>query len=158
MLRVVLSVFGLTVLFSVSVLAQANNGAGEGKPQVYVDFYKLPLGQQDEWLVLYKKYHYPIMRYQLEHGQMISEKIYTRSVHELSPSWDIAIVLVLPPAGQGKRAELTRAQMIRKLFPDIDDYAKGEQHRWALTLAQWTEIWTEVDIESNPSLYYPNPE
>ena len=158
MLRVVLSVFGMTLLFSVSVLAQANNGAGEGKPQVYVDFYKLPPGQQDEWLALYKKYHYPIMQYQLEHGHMISEKIYARSVHELSPSWDVAIVLVLPPAGQGKRAELTRAQMIRKLFPDIDDYTKGEQRRWALTLAQWTEIWTEVDIERNPSLYYPGPE
>jgi hypothetical protein len=158
MLRVLLSVFGLTVLFSVSVFAQADNGASESKPQMYVDFYKLPPGQQDEWLALYKKYHYPIMRYQLEHGQMVSETIYTRSVHELSPSWDIAIVLVLPPAGQRKKPELTRAQMIRKLFPDIDDYVKGEQRRWALTLAQWAEIWTELDIERNPSLYYPSPE
>lgn len=158
MLRVLLSVLGLIALCSTVVRAQANNGAGEGKPEVYVDFYKLPPGHQDEWLALYKKYHYPIMKYQIEHGQMVSEKIYTRSTHELSPSWDIAIVLVLPPAALRKKPEVTRAQMIRKLFPDIDDYVKGEKHRWELTLEQWTEIWTEVDVEKNPSLYYPNPE
>lgn len=125
---------------------------------MYVDFYKLPPGQQDEWLALYKAYHYPIMRYQLDHGLVLSETIYTRNVHQQSPSWDIAIVFVLPAAGQRKKPDLTRAQMIRKLFPDIDDYVKAERRRWALTLAQWTEVWTEVDIERNPSLYYSSPE
>ena len=41
--------------------AQATIGAGDGKNTVSVDFYKVPPGRQDEWLALYKKYHYPIM-------------------------------------------------------------------------------------------------
>jgi hypothetical protein len=146
----------INILGSAVALAQANNGAGEGKPEVHVDFYKLPPGRQDEWLALYKKAHFPMMKWQIDHGQVISETVYTRAVHELSPSWDIAIVIVLPPAGQRKKSELTRAQLMRQIYPDLDEFVKEEKQRWALTLEHWDERWVEVDIEKNPSLYYPN--
>jgi hypothetical protein len=155
---ILLSVLVLGALSPTVALGQANNGAGEGKPEVHVDYYKLPPGRQDEWLALYKKYHYPIVRYMIEHGQMTTETIYTRAVHELSPSWDVAIVIVIPPAGQRKKSEFTRAQLIRKLYPDLDDYVQGERKRWALTLEQWNESWVEIDIEKNPSLYYLKPD
>jgi hypothetical protein len=153
-----LSVFTVNSLGSVAAFAQADNGAGEGKPEVHVDFYKLPPGRQDEWLALYKKAHFPMMKWQIEHGQVVSEKVYTRAVHELSPSWDIAIIIVLPPAGQRKKSELTRAQLMRQIYPDLDEFVKAEKQRWALTLEHWDERWVEVDIEKNPSLYYPNPD
>jgi hypothetical protein len=135
--------------------AQAQNGAGAGKNVMSVDFYKLPPGRQDEWLELYKKYHLPIMKYQKEHGQVISETVYTRAIHELSPSWDIAIVIIAPPEGKAPKAEKTRGEIIRSLFPDMDDYVKGEKARWAMTLEHWDERWTELDIENHPSLYVP---
>ncbi len=135
--------------------AQATIGAGDGKNTMSVDFYKVPPGKQDEWLALYKKYHFPIMQYQKAHGQVISETVYTRAVHQVSPSWDFAIVIVAPPADKRPKAEYTRSQLIRKLFPDIDDYVKGEKARWSLTLEHWDESWTEVDIENHPSLYEP---
>jgi hypothetical protein len=157
-LVLVLVVGSVSLLSSAAALAQANNGAGEGKPEVHVDFYKLPPGRQDEWLALYKKSHFPMMKWQIDHGEIISETVYTRVVHELSPSWDIAIMIVLPPAGQRKKPDLTRAQLMRKIYPDIDEYVKEERQRWALTLEHWDERWVEVDIEKNPSLYYPNPQ
>jgi hypothetical protein len=140
-----------------SAFAQAPNGAGAGKPVVSVSFYKLPPGRQDEWLALYKKYHLPIMQYEKEHGQVISETIYTRAIHHISPSWDIAIMIVAPPPEKRPKAEKTRAELIRSLFPDLDDYVKGERARWAMTLEHWDEQWIEVDIDKNPSLYYPAP-
>lgn len=148
----------LAVLFPVltsTLHAQATIGAGDGKNSVSVDFYKVPSGRQDEWLALYKKYHYPIMQYQKAHGQVISETVYTRAVHQLSPSWDFAIVIVAPPPEQRPKAEYTRSQLIRKLFPDIEDYVKGEKARWSLTVDHWDEVWTEVDIDKHPSLYEP---
>jgi len=30
-----------------------------------------------------------MMKWQIEHGQVISETVYTRAIHQLSPSWDI---------------------------------------------------------------------
>jgi hypothetical protein len=147
----------LTVLCLPGTFAQGNNGAGTGKNVVSVSFYKLPPGRQDEWLALYKKYHLPIMKYEKEHGQVISETIYTRAAHHVSPSWDIAIVVVAPPADKRPKAEKTRGDLIRSLFPDLDDYVKGERQRWSLTVEHWDEQWTEVDVEKNPSLYYPAP-
>lgn len=135
--------------------AQATIGAGDGKNVVSVDFYKVPPGKQDEWLALYHKYHLPIMKYQKEHGQVISETVYTRAVHHVSPSWDFAIVIVSPPAEKRPKAEYNRSQLIRKLFPDIADYVKGEKARWSLTVEHWDENWTEVDIDNHPSLYEP---
>lgn len=157
-LMLLLAALTFALLSSAPSFAQANNGAGEGKPEVHVDFYKLPPGRQDEWLALYKKSHFPLMKWELEHGEIISETVYTRAVHELSPSWDIAIMIILPPAGQRKKPELTRAQLMRKIYPDLDEYVKEEKQRWAMTLEHWDERWVEVDIEKNPSLYYPNPE
>jgi hypothetical protein len=157
LLRVRLFVLGLSILSSPLAFCQGNNGAGTGKNVVSVSFYKLPPGRQDEWLALYKKYHLPIMRYEKEHGQVISETIYTRTAHHVSPSWDIAIVIVAPPPEKRPKAEKSRGDLIRSLFADLDDYVKGERQRWSLTLEHWDEQWTEVDIEKNPSLYYPAP-
>jgi hypothetical protein len=136
---------------------QATNGAGDTQNVMSVDFYRVPPGKQDEWLALYKKWHYPIMQYQLAHGLVLSEKVYTRATHELEPSWDFAIVIMAPPSGKGPKAELTRGALIRHLFPNLDEYVKGEKERWSMTTAHWDERWTEVDVEHNPSLYYPAP-
>jgi hypothetical protein len=141
-----------------AAFAQANNGAGEGQNRTYVSFYKLPPGHQDEWLALYKKWHFPVMQYEKAHGQVISETVYTRTAHQLSPAWDIAIVIVAPPANKAPKPEMTRGQLIRHLFPNLDEYVQGERARWAMTLAHWDEEWVPIDMEKNPSLYYPAPE
>lgn len=138
-------------------LAQASNGGRRSQPVVEVSYYKLPPGRQDEWLALYKKWHYPIMEWYKAHGYVTSETIYTRAYHELKPSWDICIVIVSPPPDQAKTPTLTRGQVIRKLFPDLNAYVKGERARWAMTVAHWDERWVRVNIEKNPSLYFPNP-
>jgi len=73
---------GLATLSSTLCFAQANNGAGEGKPVVHVDFYRLPPGRQDEWLALYRKVHLQVMQWEKEQGQVISETIYTHAAHQ----------------------------------------------------------------------------
>lgn len=153
-----LSVLSLSIFSSVAVFAQANNGNGEGKNVVHVDFYKLPPGRQDEWLALYKRVHLSIMKWEKEQGQVISETIYTRAAHQLSPSWDIAIMIISPPPEKRRKPDLTRTQLIHKLFDsDMDGYVKSERQRWALTLDHWDEEWVEIDLDKNPSLYYPPP-
>lgn len=43
-LKTIFFALTLSSLSSVGAFAQANNGAGEGKPVVHVDFYRLPPG------------------------------------------------------------------------------------------------------------------
>lgn len=136
--------------------AQAVAGrADPNKPQVEVSYYKVPPGKQDEWLALYRKYHYPIMKAQLEKGQVLSEQLFTRKLHQVSPDWDFMIIIVTPSPAQAKKDTETRGQLIRRLFPDVDDYVKGETARWALTVAHWDDDLLELDPTKEMSLYKP---
>lgn len=136
--------------------AQAANGRGACKPQVSIGYYKVAAGKQDEWLALYKKWHYPIMAYSIAHGAVASEKIYANGTHMSQPQWDFAIIITKPAPGQGKKLDETRPELIRKLFPDLSAYVAGEKQRWALTEGHWDEQLDELDPNEEPfSVYWP---
>lgn len=136
--------------------AQAMAGRELGTNRVSVDYYKAPPGRQDEWLALYKKYHRPIMDFQIAKGVTISSTLYAPKSHSPGMMWDFVIINVSPPEGQGPKLGMTRAELIRKLFPDIEDYVKGERQRWALTVNHWDEDLIELDVTRDPlSVYYP---
>jgi hypothetical protein len=66
------------------------------------------------------------------------------------------IINVSPPEADTPKLGMTRAEVIRKLFPDIEDYVKGERQRWALTVNHWDEELVELDVTKEPlSVYYP---
>jgi len=136
--------------------AQAMAGRDIGLNRVHVAYYKTPPGRQDEWLALYKKYHKPIVDLQIQKGVTISSTLYAPKFHEGEKSWDFEIITISPPDGEGPKLGMTRAEVIRKLFPDIEDYVRGERQRWALTvLCQEGEL-VEIDETRDPlSLYYP---
>ncbi len=116
-------------------------------------YYKVPPGKQDERLALYHKYHYPIMEYSLDKGLAISEQIFTRKQDELSPDLDFMIIIVTPHLSKAKHDDKTRGEVIRQLFPDVDDYVRGEKARWALTLQHWDDTLLELDSGKVMSLY-----
>lgn len=150
---------GAIAVFTIStdtLQAQAQNGRGVGKPRVGVSYYKTPPGRQDEWLALYKKYHRPIMEHQLKTGATLSSKIYVAGNHAPGQPWDIAIINVSPAAGQGPKETTNRGELIKQLFPDLEDYVRGERERWALTIDHWDESFVELDWNEEPfSVYYP---
>jgi hypothetical protein len=143
-------------LGSKPVHAQAMTGRDIGQNRVHVAYYKVPPGRQDEWLALYKKYHKPIVDLQIRRGVTISSTLYVPKFHEGEKAWDFEIISVSPPDGQAPKLGMTRAEVIRKLFPDIEEYVRGERQRWALTLVCQEGDLVEVDLSRDPvSLYYP---
>ena len=159
MLRVLgltLTAIAIGALNTADVNAQAMSGRNIGKNRVSVSYYKTPPGRQDEWLALYKKYHRPIMDFQVQKGVTISTTLYAAGDHSPGQPWDFAIINISPPEGEGPKLGMTRAEVIRKLFPNIDDYVKGERERWALTVNHWDETLIEIDVNREPlSVYYP---
>jgi hypothetical protein len=60
-----------------------------------------------------------------------------------------------PPAG-AKKMPLTRGELIRKLFPNLDAYTAGERERWRMTTAHWDQNVIEIDLKAaHPGVYYP---
>jgi hypothetical protein len=138
------------------VHAQAMTGRDIGQNRVHVAYYRVPPGRQDEWLALYKRYHKPIVDFQIQKGVTISSTLYAPKAHEGEKAWDFEIISVSPADGQGPKLGMTRAEVIRKLFPDIEDYVRGERQRWALTLVCQEGDLVEIDMTRDPvSLYYP---
>ena len=136
--------------------SQAMAGRELGTKKVSVDYYKAPPGRQDEWLAAYKKYHRPIMDFYIQKGVVISSTLYAPKSHSPGMPWDFAIINVSPPEGEAPKLGMTRAEVIRKLFPDIEDYVKGEKLRWSLTVNHWDEDFVELDVTRDPlSVYYP---
>lgn len=151
-----LSVLAIFAIHSDTLRAQAMAGRDFGKYRVSVDYYKASPGRQDEWLALYKKYHRPIMDFQIQKGVTISSTLYAPKSHAPGMPWDFVIINVSPAEGSGPKLGMTRAEVIRKLFPNIEDYAKGERERWALTVNHWDEELIEIDVTRDPlSVYYP---
>jgi hypothetical protein len=153
--NIVLSAFGLMAL-ACPTFAQGANGRGDCKPQVSIGYYKIAAGKQDEWLALYKKWHYPIMKYSVENGAVLSEHIYASGTHMGQPLWDFAIIITKPAPGEGKKLSYSRPDLIRHLFPDLKAYVAGEKERWSLTEGHWDEQLNELDPNEEPfSVYWP---
>jgi hypothetical protein len=150
------SVAAMMFLPSMPAHAQAMAGRDIGQNRVHVAYYRTPPGRQDEWLALYKKYHKPIVDFQIQKGVTTSSILYAPKFHEGEKSWDFVIISISPPDGQAPKLGMTRAELIRKLFPDIEDYVRGERQRWALTVVCQEGELAEIDMTRNPvSLYYP---
>lgn len=142
------------VMMPMAASAQSPNGVGVNKPVVGISYYKVPAGKQDEWLALFKKWHLPIIEEMKREGAITDFKIFIPSFHGKGAGWDIVGITT---GGSGAPKEkVSSAARIRKVFPDLAAFEKGEKERWSLTIDHWDEILAEVDIHGEPlSLYSP---
>lgn len=152
---------GASLLFSLPGTGAANAQAMNGRqlpdrPTVEISYYKVQPGMQDEWIALYLKWHRPIMEEQIKAGVTISSTVYANASHAISPDYDFVIVNYGAPPAAGKKMPITRGELIARLFPDLDAYAKGESARWAMTTSHWDQNVVEVDLNAaHPGVYYP---
>lgn len=135
-------------------VAQSPNGITAGKPTIGLSYYKVPPGQQDEWLRLFMKWHYPLIQEMIREGVITDFKLFLPNIHARDAGWDfvgMTVGAVTPP-----REKVGTAERIRKVFPDLDAFEKGEKARWALTINHWDDLIAEIDLDARPlSLYRP---
>src|SRR5580704_7182646 len=121
----------LVILLSTSsspIAAHAQTPTGySGGPVTNANFYHIVPGHQDEWLALYKKYHYPIMQYEIKQGLVKSETMYKRGIHELSPAWDFFVVVVYRDMDAEVEVQKERAQVMKAVFPNTSEFEEGDK-------------------------------
>lgn len=136
------------------VAAQSPNGITAGKPTVGLSYYKVPPGKHDQWLQLFMKWHYPIIQEMIREGIITDFKLFLPNVHGRDAGWDFVGMTV--GATTRPKEQVGYAERIRKLFPDLDAFEKGEKERWSLTIDHWDELISQVDLSASPlSLYRP---
>lgn len=135
----------LTVL-SPSLMAQgAPPQAGAGQPYVMEYYYKLQWGHQQEFLDLFLKNHYPLLKKNVENGRAISVKIETPANHMTEDArWDYRVTIRFKNSTVATTPNPEEQSWIKQLWPDQETYKREERRRFEILLAHWDLPVTDV--------------
>ncbi len=106
-------------------------------------FYTVKWGSQDEFLDLFQRNHYPILKAQQDAGVFTRIRTVVPENHgDGRADWTFAVELVRaadPPA-------FDEAATIAKLYPDQATFRKEERRRFELLVAHWDVPLNVVDM------------
>jgi len=138
---------GLWIALSAPVLlAQgAPPHLGADQPYSMEYYYKVQWGHQQEFLQLFLKNHYPLLKKGVEAGRMVSIKIETPANHMTEDSrWDYRVTIKFKNSTVATTADTTEQTVIKQLWPDQDTYKREEQRRFEILLAHWDLPLTDI--------------
>ncbi len=132
----------LTVLFScLSVTLSAQGAPPQGsadQPYTMEYYYKVQWGHQQEFLQLFLKNHYPLLKKLVEGGRAVSVKIETPANHMTEDArWDYRVTIRFKNSTVATTANPEEEKLIKQLWPDQETYKREEQRRFEILLAHW---------------------
>jgi hypothetical protein len=128
--------------------AEQSGAAAEGKEQPYVIeyYYKAKWGHAEEFLALFKKNHYPVLKKEMELGRMLRVTMVTPRYHMTEDSrWDYRVTIVFKNAAIAND-NFDSSAIIKQLYPDQESYKKEEQRRFEILDAHWDLPIKDVDL------------
>jgi hypothetical protein len=128
--------------------AQSTAGSeANGQPFVIEYYYKAKWGHADEFLALFKKNHYPVLKKEVEMGRMMKVSMVGPRYHTTEDGrWDFRVTIVYKNATIAND-NFDSAALIKQLYPDQDTYKKEEQRRFEILDAHWDLPIKDVDLD-----------
>jgi hypothetical protein len=144
-------ILGSTVLFLMLVNVGLSNLAAaqapSDKPFVVEYYYKAKWGYADEFLRLFKKNHYPLLKKQVEMGRMLKVSMDTPRYHATEDGrWDYRVTIIFKNAAVANDP-FDEDAIKKQLFPDQETYAKEEQRRFEILLSHFDVPIKSVDLD-----------
>jgi hypothetical protein len=140
----------LAIAFVVSLAAPLKaQGAppqgGAGQPYSVEYYYKCQWGHQQEFLDLFLKNHFPLLKKVQSTGRMLSVKIETPAYHTTEDGrWDYRVTIRFKDSTAATTANPDEAAFIKELWPDQATYLKEEQRRFEILIAHWDLPVTDI--------------
>jgi len=127
----------LLLIITIPLFAQgAPPHGGADQPYTMEYYYKVQWGHQQEFLQLFLKNHYPLLKKIVESGRMLSVKIETPSNHMTEDArWDYRVTIKFKNSTVATTANPDEESLIKQLWPDQDTYKREEQKRFEILLA-----------------------
>ncbi len=130
----------LLMVFAEVAYSQTSQGTG---PFTVENYYKVKWGFADEFIALWTKNHYPLLKKAREKGDIISVTAEKPRLHSGEDTrWDFKVTIVFKNPPLAFDPDLTTPYK-KTLYPDLDRLAKDEQHRFELLISHW-DVMTEV--------------
>jgi hypothetical protein len=139
----------LLILFAVnSMMSWAQTApAAPGQPFIVEYYYKAKWGNADEFLRLFKKNHYPLLKKQVEMGRMLKVWMDQPRYHATEDGrWDYRVTIVFKNSTLANEP-FDEDALKKQLFPDQETYVREEQRRFAILDAHWDVPTKTVDLE-----------
>lgn len=148
MRRMVLALLGVVLALGVAVPVRAQGAPPQGaagQPYAMEYYYKTQWGHQQEFLNLFLKNHWPLLKRVQSTGKIVSLKIETPSNHMTEEArWDYRVTIVYKDSATATTANPDEEKFIKDLWPDQATYQKEEQRRFEILLAHWDLPVTDV--------------
>jgi hypothetical protein len=110
-------------------------------------YYKVKWGFQEEFLGLFRKNHYPILKEQLKSGRLLQFEAYEPRFHgEGRGDWTFVTVLTFKN-WQAFGDNSGNFELIARMFPDQETYKKEERRRFEILDAHWDVPLKPVNME-----------
>jgi hypothetical protein len=122
--------------------------AASGQPFVIEYYYKAKWGHADEFLQLFKKNHYPLLKKEVEMGRLLKVWMDQPRYHTTEDGrWDYRVTIVFKNATVANEP-FDEDALKKQLFPDKETYVHEEQRRFEILDAHWDLPVKIVDLEA----------
>lgn len=135
----------LLIIFILLFQLQRSLAQTDAKPLTIESYYKIKWGYADEFIALWKKNHYPLLKKLQEKGDVLSINATAPIIHSGEDTrWDFKVAITFKTEHLALDYSIVEPYK-KQLFPDQDTYIKAEQHRFELVIAHW-----DVPVETFP--------
>ena len=148
-----MAALGLVMLLWASTMgagARQSAVAAEGKDQPFAIeyYYKAKWGHAEEFLALFKKNHYPVLKKEIELGRMLKVSMTVPRYHTTEDGrWDYRVTIVFKNAAIAND-NFDSSALIRQLYPDQETYKKEEQRRFEILEGHWDLPIRDMDLDA----------
>jgi hypothetical protein len=146
--RIILAL--LVAVFAASlaepVVAQgAPPQGGADQPYTVEYYYKCQWGHQQEFLDLFLKNHYPLLKRIMATGRILSLKIEAPAYHTTEDGrWDYRVTARYKNSTVATTTNPDEEALIKELWPDQATYKKEEQRRFEILAGHWDLPVTDI--------------
>ena len=146
--RMVLAVLALALGagFSTPLFAQgAPPQSSAGQPYIIEYYYKCQWGHQQEFLSLFLKNHYPLLKKIQSTGRILSLKIESPAYHTTEDGrWDYRVTIVYKDSTAATTSNPDEEAFIKEMWPNQETYKNEEQRRFEILLGHWDLPVTDI--------------
>ncbi len=148
MRKILLSVFTVVLLCTIAAPLKAQGAPPQGgadQPYTVEYYYKVQWGHQQEFLDLFLKNHYPLLKRIVATGRMLSVKIESPAYHTTEDGrWDYRVTIRFKNSTVATTSNPEEEALIKEMWPDQATYKKEEQRRFEILLAHWDLPVTDI--------------
>jgi len=139
----------VALLFITAAAFAQGAPAKSAGPYAIEYYYKVKWGHSEEFLTLFKKNHYPLLKKGVESGRMLKVFMQQPQLHMTEDArWDYRVTIVFKNATVANEPDPGEAALVKQMYPDQDTFKQEEQRRFEILDAHWDLPVTNIDLEA----------